>query len=198
MKPRVVMIDNFDSFTYNIVEYLRCCNVEVIVKRNTIQPRTIARLQPDIIVLSPGPGNPQQAGNLLQIIDWFAGKVSQFGVCLGMQAMIEVGGGSLRRLQQPLHGKSSSISHDGQTIFKGLPNPMSVGRYHSLAVKKLPENYEISAYTNNSKSKDGKVVMGIRQPKALFEGVQFHPESVLTMQSNAGKKLIRNVITCYA
>ncbi len=142
---------------------------------------------------SPGPGNPQQAGNVLQYITHFAGKIPQFGVCLGMQAMIEAFGGTLRVLDEPVHGKASAVQHDGKGIFKDLSNPMEVGRYHSLAAKVMPENFEISATTVDRDN--DKVVMAIRHNTLPIVGVQFHPESILTYKDQAGLQMIHNVMS---
>ncbi len=189
MKKHVVLIDNFDSFTYNLVDYFRQLGATVDVHRNTVSVATVANLRPDLVVYSPGPGNPSQAGHLLDYITAFQGKFPQFGVCLGMQAMIEALGGTLRVLEHPVHGKASEITHDGQTIFQGLPSPMLVGRYHSLAADVMPTELTASAQTVGD-----QVVMAIRHRSLPIEGVQFHPESILTAQSNHGLKIIRNVL----
>ncbi|MDP3970375.1 MAG: aminodeoxychorismate/anthranilate synthase component II [bacterium] len=188
---QVVVIDNFDSFTFNLVDYLKQCDVNVMVYRNTVDFNIIEDLQPDLIVLSPGPGNPQQAGKLIDYIKHFSEQVPIFGVCLGMQAITEAFGGSLRLLDQPKHGKSSLIEHDGKSIFAGITNPAEVGRYHSLAVDLMPDDFEISAST-----KDGKdeVVMAMRHNTLPIEGVQFHPESVLSFKQQVGLKMIQNLI----
>lgn len=189
MRTHVVLIDNFDSFTFNLVDYLRQCGAQVTVYRNTTAVTTVAQQQPNLIVYSPGPGNPSQSGHLLDYIQYFTGKLPQFGVCLGMQAMIEAFGGSLQVLPHPVHGKASEIKHDGKTIFAGLPNPMMVGRYHSLAADHLPDTLEVSAETTAD-----HIVMAVRHNTLPIEGVQFHPESILTAHNQVGLKIIRNVL----
>lgn len=185
----IVLIDNFDSFTYNLVDYLRQCGASVTVQRNTASVKAIADLKPDLIVYSPGPGNPSQSGHLIEYIKNFSGTIPQFGVCLGLQAMVEAFGGSLKILQHPMHGKASLIKHDGKTIFSGLPNPMTVGRYHSLAADKMPAEFTVTA-----RSLDDDEVMAIRHNTLPIEAVQFHPESILTYKNGAGLNLIRNVM----
>lgn len=190
-KRQIVLIDNFDSFTYNLVDYFKQGGARVTVYRNTVSPRTVAKARPDLIVYSPGPGNPRQAGNLLRTIQYFSAKqMPQFGVCLGLQAVIEAFGGTLRVLDHPLHGKSSLIRHDGQTIFRRLPNPMLVGRYHSLAADQVPAVLAVTATTVAD-----KIVMAVRHRQLPIEAVQFHPESILTSQQSVGLQLIKNVLT---
>lgn len=188
----VVMIDNFDSFTFNLVDYFKQMGARLTVYRNTATIKTIEKIRPDLLVYSPGPGNPQQAGNLLEYIKHFSDQIPQFGVCLGMQAMVEAFGGTLRILPEPVHGKSSDIQHDNRTIFKDLPNPMEVGRYHSLAAEKMPLHFEVSARTVDKKTDD--VVMAIRHHTLPIEGVQFHPESILSYKDKAGFQMICNVM----
>lgn len=185
----IVLIDNFDSFTFNLVDYFKQCGALVTVYRNTVSVATIIRARPNLVVYSPGPGNPHQAGHLLSYIKHFSGRLPQFGVCLGLQAMIEAFGGSLRILEHPLHGKASLIEHDGKTIFRRLPHPMSVGRYHSLAAKVVPSEFTVSAQTVTD-----QIVMAIRHQQLPIEGVQFHPESILTSDGKVGLRLIRNVV----
>lgn len=190
--PRVVLIDNFDSFTYNLVDYFKQCGANITVYRNTVPVATVAKTPADLIVYSPGPGNPSQAGHLLDYIKYFSRAphvVPQFGVCLGLQAMVEAFGGSLKVLAQPVHGKASRVRHDGKTIFKGLPNPLVVGRYHSLAAKIVPAEFTVSARTVVD-----DVVMAIRHNTLPLEAVQFHPESILTNPTAAGVRLIKNVL----
>jgi para-aminobenzoate synthetase component 2 len=187
--PKILLIDNFDSFTYNLVDYFRQLGASVEVKRNTVPVATIAKLPTDLVVYSPGPGNPQQSGHLLEYIQYFTGKLPQFGVCLGLQAMVEALGGSLQVLKHPMHGKASPITHDGKTIFTGLPRTIMVGRYHSLAADKLPADFEVSA-----RSTDDDVVMAIRHHTLPMEAVQFHPESILTAQNQHGLKMIKSVL----
>lgn len=192
----IVMIDNFDSFTFNLVDYFKQAGARLTVYRNTAAVSTIEKLQPDLLVYSPGPGNPQQAGNVLTYIKHFAERVPQFGVCLGMQAMVEAFGGSLRVLSQPVHGKSSMVHHDGKTIFQGIVNPMEVGRYHSLAAERMPDALTVSATTIDHPAglPQDEVVMAVRHTTLPIEGVQFHPESILSFKNKAGMQMIRNVL----
>ena len=177
MTPRVLMIDNYDSFTYNLVQYLRILGAEVLVHRN--DALTVAEalaLEPTHVVVSPGPGAPRDAGISIDIIKAFAGRVPVLGVCLGHQAIVEAWGGHVRPAMSLMHGKTSRVTHDGRGVFADLPQAFEAGRYHSLAVRRdeLPEALEVSAYTE-----DGEV-MGVRHKSLPVEGVQFHPESVLT------------------
>lgn len=182
------MIDNYDSFTYNLVQYLRELGEELKVYRNDqITISRIEKLSPSRIVISPGPGMPKNAGVSEAVILHFAGKLPVLGVCLGHQAIGEVFGGKIVRAKNIMHGKTSKIYHDGKNLFKGLPNPFDATRYHSLVVEKdsLPEELEISAWTD-----DGEI-MGLRHKNFKIEGVQFHPESVLT---KTGKALLKNFL----
>ncbi len=189
---RVFVLDNYDSFTYNLVQYLGELGAEVEVRRNDqVTCEQIEEMRPDRILVSPGPCTPQEAGQSIPIIKYFAGKVPILGVCLGHQAIGAAFGGEVIRAAYLMHGKTSEVEHDGRTIFKGVSSPMTATRYHSLIVseKKLPKELEISART---KDKDGKsVIMGLRHREYPVEGVQFHPESVLTID---GKQLIRNFL----
>jgi len=189
----VFVLDNYDSFTYNLVQYLGELGAEVVVCRND---RTtldeIGAMHPDHIVISPGPCTPHEAGISIDVIRYFAGRVPLLGVCLGHQAMGAAFGGKVIRATTLMHGKTSSIQHDGKTIFRDIPSPMTATRYHSLIVedKSLPAELEISA---TCQDRDGsRVIMGLRHRKYAVEGVQFHPESVLTDQ---GKQLIRNFLS---
>jgi len=171
------MIDNYDSFTYNLVQYLGELGEELKVYRNDkITIREIEKLKPKRIVISPGPGTPKEAGISEAVIKHFAGKVPMLGVCLGHQAIGEVFGGKIVRSKLIMHGKTSDIYHDGKTIFKDLPDPFPATRYHSLLVdkKNLPKVLEVSAWTKKGE------IMGLRHKKFKVEGVQFHPESILT------------------
>ncbi|HBU69963.1 MAG TPA: anthranilate/aminodeoxychorismate synthase component II [Elusimicrobia bacterium] len=182
----ILVIDNYDSFVYNIVQYLGEWEKNIRVFRNSeISLEEIERMNPDWILISPGPGNPKQAGISLDLIKRFAGKIPIFGVCLGLQCIGEAFGGRIVRAKTLMHGKTSMIKHDGKTIFKNLPNPFEATRYHSLLVDKktLPDCLKVSAVT-----KDGEI-MGLRHKTLMVEGVQFHPESILTHE---GKKLLRN------
>lgn len=188
----VFVLDNYDSFTYNLVQYLGELGAEVEVRRNDqVTVQEIERLQPDRIVISPGPCTPQDAGISIELIRHFTGKVPVLGVCLGHQALGAAFGGQVVRASNLMHGKTSSVQHDGKTIFSGLPCPMTATRYHSLIVSEesLPSELEVSA---SALERDGsRVIMGLRHRKYPLEGVQFHPESVLT---DAGKKLIGNFL----
>ncbi|MFA4966615.1 MAG: aminodeoxychorismate/anthranilate synthase component II [Candidatus Margulisiibacteriota bacterium] len=185
----ILMIDNYDSFTYNLVQYLEELGEDLKVFRNDkITIPEIEKLNPSRIVISPGPGIPHDAGISEQVIKYFAGKKPILGVCLGHQAIGEVFGGKIIRAKSIMHGKISQIHHDGKTIFKGLPNPFPATRYHSLVVEKssLPDIFEISAWTD-----DGEI-MGLRHKEFKVEGVQFHPESILT---SSGKTLLKNFLS---
>ncbi|MFO0753303.1 MAG: aminodeoxychorismate/anthranilate synthase component II [Thermodesulfovibrionales bacterium] len=184
----LVMIDNYDSFTYNIVQYLGELGEDVRVFRNdTITLEEIEGMNPERIVISPGPCTPNEAGISIAAIRHFAGKVPLLGVCLGHQSIGAAFGGEVVRAPYLMHGKTSLIHHDGKTLFRDLPNPFEATRYHSLVIRRetLPACLEVSAWTE-----DG-IVMGVRHREVVLEGVQFHPESILT---TAGKDLLRNFI----
>jgi anthranilate synthase/aminodeoxychorismate synthase-like glutamine amidotransferase len=186
--PMILVIDNYDSFTYNIVQYLGELGAEVKVYRNdALTVDKITDLKPERMLISPGPGVPANAGIAVEAIRQFAGKVPMLGVCLGHQAIGEAFGGNVVRAKTLMHGKTSEICHDSQTIFRGLPYRFKATRYHSLVVDKesVPEILQISATTP-----DG-VVMGLRHREFPIEGVQFHPESVMTEH---GKTLIENFL----
>jgi para-aminobenzoate synthetase component 2 len=185
----ILMIDNYDSFTYNLVQYLGELGEDLRVYRNDkITIPEIEELKPDRIVISPGPGEPKDAGISKEAIKNFAGKIPMLGVCLGEQAMAEVFGGKTVHAKRLMHGKTSIIHHDGKTIFKGLPKTFTATRYHSLIVEKesLPDCLVISAWTDQDE------IMGLRHKKFKVEGVQFHPESILT---EVGKKLLSNFLS---
>jgi anthranilate synthase/aminodeoxychorismate synthase-like glutamine amidotransferase len=188
----VLVLDNYDSFTYNLVQYLGELGAEVEVRRNDqVTVDEVAKMRPERIVISPGPCTPREAGISIELIQRFAGRVPVLGVCLGHQAIGEAFGGKVVRAPHLMHGKTSSIVHDNKTIFQGLPMPMTATRYHSLIVeeKTLPAELEVSAWTTE---KDGdRTIMGLRHRSCAVEGVQFHPESVLT---DAGKKLVQNFL----
>ncbi|WP_113928203.1 aminodeoxychorismate/anthranilate synthase component II [Bacillus sp. P14.5] len=187
----ILMIDNFDSFTYNIVQYLGELGEEIVVKRNNeINIAEIELLAPDYLMISPGPCTPNEAGISLEAISYFAGKIPIFGVCLGHQAIAQVFGGQVVKADKLMHGKTSSVSHDGKTLFEGVSNPFQAGRYHSLIVRKetLPECLEITAETVDEE------IMAIRHKHLPIEGVQFHPESIITEE---GKQLLANFLTNY-
>lgn len=185
----LLVIDNYDSFTYNLVQYLGELGETVEVRRNNqiTVDEIETSLRPERIVISPGPGTPDDAGISLDVIDRFAGKVPLLGVCLGHQAIGQAFGGRVVRAPELMHGKSSEVSHDGLTIFEGLSDPFQAGRYHSLIVEteSLPDSLEISA-----KTKDG-IIMGLRHREWKVEGVQFHPESILTSE---GQQLLANFL----
>jgi anthranilate synthase/aminodeoxychorismate synthase-like glutamine amidotransferase len=185
----ILLLDNYDSFTYNLAQYLGQLGQQVEVRRNDkITLSEINRLHPERIVISPGPCKPQQAGISVDLIRTFAGRVPILGVCLGHQAIGYAFGGKVIRAKKIMHGKTSRISHDGKTIFGGVPQKFTATRYHSLIVerKKLPRELEISAET------DDGTIMGLRHRRFRVEGVQFHPESVLT---EVGMQLLENFLT---
>lgn len=186
------MIDNYDSFTYNLVQYFLELGQEVVVRRNdAITLEEIAALQPDYLVFSPGPCTPNEAGISLAAITAFAGKIPILGVCLGHQSIAQAFGGRVVRAGRLMHGKTSTITHDGKTIYRNLPNPFTATRYHSLIVEEetLPGCLEVTA-----RSETGEL-MGLRHRHLPVEGVQFHPESILT---TAGKELLKNFLEVYA
>jgi para-aminobenzoate synthetase component 2 len=189
MNGMILVIDNYDSFTYNLVQYLGELGEQIVVYRNDeIDIPGVERLNPDHILLSPGPCTPNEAGICLELIDAFKGKVPILGVCLGHQAIGQAFGGEVIRADQLMHGKTSEIHHDGKTIFAGLPSPFTATRYHSLIVKRetLPSDLEISAETS-----DG-IIMGFRHKHYPIEGVQFHPESIMTEH---GLELLKNFLS---
>jgi anthranilate synthase/aminodeoxychorismate synthase-like glutamine amidotransferase len=188
----VFVLDNYDSFTYNLVQYIGELGHEVVVRRNDqITVEEIAELHPDRIVVSPGPCTPHEAGISIDVIRNFAGKIPVFGVCLGHQAIGAAFGGKVVRAHNLMHGKTSQVEHDGRNIFRGIPSPLVATRYHSLIVeeKDLPKELEISATCID---RDGRrVIMGLRHREFPVEGVQFHPESVLTEH---GKQMVKNFV----
>lgn len=192
LEDMVFVLDNYDSFTYNLVQYLGELGARVEVRRNNeVTVEEIAAMQPERIVVSPGPCTPQDAGISIELIRHFAGQVPLLGVCLGHQAIGAAFGGQVVRAKNLMHGKTSQVEHDGKTIFRGLSSPMTATRYHSLIVAEdgLPSDLEVSAWTHD---RDGtRVIMGLRHRKFAVEGVQFHPESVLT---DDGKKLVANFL----
>jgi anthranilate synthase/aminodeoxychorismate synthase-like glutamine amidotransferase len=185
---RVLLVDNYDSFTYNVVQALRILGAEVVVRTNDdIDLDAARRLEPTHLVVSPGPGRPESAGESMNLIEGLMSEVPILGVCLGHQALAAVLGGRVERAGELRHGKSSPVYHDSATIYAGLPNPFEAGRYHSLAVKEqqLPEELVVTSFTS-----DGEI-MGIRHRQYPVEGVQFHPESLLTPH---GDLLLRNFL----
>ncbi|MFS0871460.1 anthranilate synthase component II [Paenibacillus xylanilyticus] len=183
----IVMIDNFDSFTYNLVQYFADLGENVHVHRNdAITLEELEEMSPDYIVISPGPSNPSNAGISLDVIRYFAGKIPILGVCLGHQAIAQAFGGKVESAKHLMHGKTSDITHDGKTLFENLPAVLNVARYHSLIVNPdLPEELEVTAW-----SSDGEV-MGLRHKNWTIEGVQFHPESIITP---SGKQILANFL----
>lgn len=188
MSAKVVIVDNYDSFTYNLVQFLGELGAEVEVFRNDrITVAEIAALVPTHVVISPGPCTPNEAGISMEVVRELGGKVPLLGVCLGHQSIGQVFGGAIERGEAPVHGKTSSVSHDGRTIFAGVDNPFTATRYHSLIVAKpLPDELELTAWTEDD------VVMGVRhRTLPALEGVQFHPESILTAP---GKQILGNFL----
>lgn len=185
----LLVIDNYDSFTYNLVQYLGELGQTVEVRRNdhVTVDEIETNLRPERIVISPGPGTPDNAGVSLEVIDRFAGRIPLLGVCLGHQAIGQAFGGRVVRAPELMHGKASEVSHDGRTIFKGLGDQFLAGRYHSLIVEResLPSCLQVSASTKDN------VIMGLRHREWKVEGVQFHPESILTSE---GKRLLANFL----
>lgn len=184
----ILMIDNFDSFTYNLVQYLRQLGAEVQVARNNaLTIDAIAQMKPETIVVSPGPGQPQMAGVSMEVIRTFSGHIPILGICLGHQAIAATFGGQIVAAKQLMHGKTSTVTADGQGVYSGIKKPFKAMRYHSLAVerKTLPDCLTITA-----ESEDGEI-MGIRHQTHMTEGLQFHPESIMT---TIGKRLLRNFL----
>lgn len=185
----ILVIDNYDSFTYNLVQYLGELGATIQVVRNDkLDTHTMETLKPDYIVISPGPGSPKEAGVSCTILGSYSQRIPTLGVCLGHQCIGEVFGGVVTNAPRLMHGKTSRIRHDGRGIFGGLPNPFTATRYHSLAIKDgtLPADVEVCAY-----SEDDNVIMGVRHKRFPIHGVQFHPESILTGE---GKRLLRNFL----
>jgi len=185
----IFVLDNYDSFVYNLVQYLGVLGQEVHIFRNDkITVKAVGDLNPSAIVVSPGPCTPKEAGISLELIKMYAGKIPMMGVCLGHQSIGQAFGGRIIRAPKVMHGKVSSIRHDGKTIFQGIENPFTATRYHSLIIEKksLPDSLEVTAQDENG------VIMGVRHKSHFVEGVQFHPESVLT---EAGMQILKNFLT---
>jgi anthranilate synthase/aminodeoxychorismate synthase-like glutamine amidotransferase len=188
VKPRLLLIDNYDSFTYNLVQAFLVLGAEVSVYRNdALTPEAAQALAPTHLCISPGPGTPRDAGVSMDMIRTFAGHIPVLGVCLGHQSIVEVFGGRVVRAERLMHGKTSLVRHDARTLFAGLPQPCEVGRYHSLiaAPASLPAELEVSALTAEGE------IMAVRHRALVVEGVQFHPESILTPH---GPKLLGNFL----
>ncbi|HYX89068.1 MAG TPA: aminodeoxychorismate/anthranilate synthase component II [Gaiellaceae bacterium] len=182
----ILLVDNYDSFTYNLAHLFGELGTEVVVRRNdAIDPQEAERLAPSHLVISPGPGRPAGAGVCLELVRRLAPRVPTLGVCLGHQAIVEAFGGEIGPARRLVHGKASAISHDGRGLFRGLPDEFEAGRYHSLAATRVPESLEVSATCA-----DGEV-MAVRHRELPVDGVQFHPESVLTP---VGPQLARNFL----
>ena len=188
----ILMIDNYDSFTYNLVQYIGELGVEVKVARNDeLTIDIIEQLNPQVIVVSPGPCTPNEAGISLEVITHFAGKIPILGVCLGHQSIGQAFGGKVIRAERLMHGKTSPVFHDGKGVNADMPNPFRATRYHSLLVEResLPNCLEVTSWTEEGE------IMGLRHKEFVVEGVQYHPESIMTEE---GKKLIRNFIEKYS
>ena len=186
-KPSVVMIDNYDSFTWNIVQYLWELGAEVGVHRNDeISIEEIASAKPDLLCISPGPCSPNEAGVSISAIERFSGELPVFGICLGMQSIGAAYGGDVVRAPEVMHGKTSEVHHTGKGVFKDLPSPFTATRYHSLVVdsKTLPDCLEVTAWTVDDQG-EREIIMGLRHRDFAVEGVQFHPESILTEHGHA-------------
>jgi anthranilate synthase/aminodeoxychorismate synthase-like glutamine amidotransferase len=182
----ILLIDNYDSFTYNLAHLFQELGAEVIVRRNdAIGPDEAEALGPSHLVVSPGPGRPEESGATLAILERLAPRVPTLGVCLGHQAIVQLYGGEIGRARELVHGKASAVRHDGRGVFRDLPQPFDAGRYHSLAATSVPDALEVTA-----SGADGEV-MGVRHRELPVEGVQFHPESVLTPD---GPQLARNFL----
>jgi anthranilate synthase/aminodeoxychorismate synthase-like glutamine amidotransferase len=183
---KVLVIDNYDSFTFNLVQYLGELGAEPVVARNDeLPPSAGAALEPDRLVISPGPGRPEDAGFSVEYVRTLGTEIPTLGVCLGHQAVVVAFGGTVARAPEPRHGKTSQITHDGRGVFTGLSNPFTATRYHSLASVDLPEQLEVTAH-----SEDG-VVQAVRHTELPVTGVQFHPESIMTTE---GKALLANFL----
>lgn len=189
----ILMIDNYDSFTFNLVHYLEALEYPVVVKRNDeITVTEICELDPTHIVISPGPCTPNESGVSLQVIAQFAGKIPLLGVCLGHQSLIQQFGGKIVRAKQPMHGKTSAITHVGKGMFSELASPLTVARYHSLIAEKstLPECFEITAWTEDAQGNIDEI-MAVQHKSLPIHGIQFHPEAI---QTEHGKQLLNNFL----
>ena len=187
-KIKIVYVNNYDSFANTIEAYFTNAGAEVSMYNSNCSIKTIEKENPCIILLGPGPNGPREAGNYLKIIEHFHKQTPIFGICLGFQALMEYFGENVKPLKEIMHGQASEIQHDGKTIFSGIKQGQKFARYHSLGVLKTPKCFEASAKTNNG------IIMSARHKTLPIEGVQFHPESILSMENEAGKKLVANVI----
>lgn len=184
---KVLLIDNFDSFSYNVVDEFEKRGAEVLVYRNDVVLSLLKKVEkPDLLVISPGPASPARAGVCLEAVRYFHTRIPVFGICLGHQVIIEAFGGTVARAPVPVHGKAGSVDHDGKGVFSGLPNPMKVGRYHSLVGVKIPTDLEVCGSLGN-------LVMAVRHKHQPVTGVQFHPESILTP---GGGLMIEALLAC--
>jgi len=186
-KIKIVFIDNYDSFANTIEAYFTNAGAEVVMYKSNCSIKTIQKEKPDLILLGPGPNGPREAGNYLEVINKFKEKTPIFGICLGFQAIMEYFGEPVNPLREIMHGQANGIEHDGKTIFKGIQPKQKFARYHSLGILKVPAEFEISA-------RAGNIVMAARHKTLPIEGVQFHPESILSMREESGKKLIENIV----
>ncbi|AIY63955.1 anthranilate synthase component II [Pseudoalteromonas piratica] len=192
----LLMIDNYDSFTYNLVQYFQRLDVEVkVVRNNEISVSAIANLKPQYVVISPGPCSPNEAGISLEVVSRLKGQFPILGICLGHQTIAQALGGNVVRAERVMHGKTSKIIHTNQGVFSGLPMPLEVCRYHSLVVEKasLPKELKVTAWSQTAESVENEI-MGIQHESMALEGVQFHPEAILT---ESGLALLNNFITKY-
>ncbi len=190
-KPKIVYIDNYDSFANTIAAYFKNCNTNVVIFKSDCEIKIIQNEKPDMILLGPGPNGPKQAGNYLEIIDKFKNKIPIFGICLGFQAIMQYFGEKVKPLKQTIHGAATEIKHDKKGIFKNIKQNEKFARYHSLGVLNTPECFIQTAACSTN------IIMAAKHKTLPIEGIQFHPESILSMQNNAGEKLIQNIVNKY-
>jgi len=184
---KILYVDNYDSFANTIKAYFENAGAEVKMYKSDCSIKTIKNEEFDLLFLGPGPNSPKEAGNYLELIDYYHKKKPIFGICLGFQAIMDYFGEEVKRLDEIMHGGKSKIENDGKTIYEGIDNNASFARYHSLGVTKVPEEFEVSGKVNG-------IVMSARHKTLPIEGVQFHPESILSLENGAGQKLIENVV----
>jgi anthranilate synthase/aminodeoxychorismate synthase-like glutamine amidotransferase len=187
---KAVYIDHYDSFAQMIMAYMENAGCTVKMFKSDCDIKTVEKEDPDLILLGPGPNGPQQAGNYLKVIGHFHKKIPMFGICLGFQAIMHYFGAKVEPLDEVIHGSGSKITHDDKTIFEGLPEEISFARYHSLGTHSVPDDFEVSA-------RCGDVIMAARHKGLPIEGIQFHPESILSMRKDAGDKIIQNMVRHY-